>query len=36
MDVIIQLQEDIACCETNADFYEACAKRCRSEAALLR
>jgi hypothetical protein len=22
MDVIIQLQEDIARCETNADFYE--------------
>ena len=36
MDVIIQLQEDIARREANADFYEACAKRCRSEAALLR
>ena len=36
MEVIIQLEEDIARHEANADFYEACAKRCRSEAALLR
>ena len=36
MEVIIQLQEDIARYEANADFYEANAKRCRTEAALLR
>jgi hypothetical protein len=35
MDFIIQLQANIARHEANTDFYEACAKRCRSEAALL-
>ena len=36
MNPIAQLQDDIAKNEADADFYEACAKRCRSEAALLR
>jgi hypothetical protein len=36
MDTIIQLQQDIARHETNADFHESCARRSRSEAALLR
>jgi hypothetical protein len=36
MNPIAQLQDDIAKYEANADFYEACAKHCRSEAALLR
>lgn len=36
MDTISQLQEDISRYESDAAFYEECAKRCRSEAALLR
>lgn len=36
MNPIAQLQDDIARHEADADFYEACAKRCRSEAALLQ
>jgi hypothetical protein len=36
MNTIIQLQEDITRYEADAAYYEEYAKRCRSEAALLR
>jgi hypothetical protein len=36
MNTITQLQEDIARYEADAAFYEEQARRCRSEAALLR
>ena len=36
MNTITQLQEDITRCEADAACYEEYAKRCRSEAALLR
>jgi hypothetical protein len=36
MDTISQLQQDIERYDADAAFYEGCAKRCRSEAALLR
>jgi hypothetical protein len=36
MDAIIQLEKDIARYEADAAFYEARARQCRSEAALLR
>src|SRR5215469_12999981 len=36
MDVIIQLENDITRYEADAAFYEARARQCRSEAALLR
>src|ERR1700751_6201195 len=36
MNPLPQLQDDIRRHEADADFYETCAKRARSEAALLR
>jgi len=36
MDVIIRLEKDITRYEADAAFYEARARQCRSEAALLR
>ena len=36
MDAIIQLEKDITRYEADAAFYEARARQCRSEAALLR
>jgi hypothetical protein len=36
MNTIAQLQEDITRCEADAAYYEDCAQRCRTEAALLR
>ena len=36
MNTIIQLQEDITRYEAGAAYYEDCALRCRTEAALLR
>ena len=36
MNTIAQLQDDITRCEADAACYEEYAKRCRSEAALLR
>ena len=36
MNIITQLEDDITRYEADAAFYEACAQRCRSEAALLR
>jgi hypothetical protein len=36
MNTIAQLQEDITRCEADAAYYEDCAQRCRTEAALFR
>ena len=36
MDAIIRLEKDITRYEADAAFYEARARQCRSEAALLR
>jgi hypothetical protein len=36
MNAITQLQEDITRYEADAAYYEDCAQRCRTEAALLR